>query len=75
MPAGIKFYEQIFGWKKQSEFDMGEMGIYYMFGRDRFTYGGMMKKPAEVPAPYWLHYIGADSRTPRPSARRKPVES
>ena len=61
LPAGISFYEQIFGWKKQSEFDMGDMGIYYMFGRDRFTYGGMMKKPAEVPASYWLHYIGVDS--------------
>ena len=61
LPAGISFYEQIFGWKKQSEFDMGDMGIYYMFGRDRFTYGGMMKKPAEIPASYWLHYIGDDS--------------
>ena len=61
LAGGISFYEQIFGWKKQSEFDMGDMGIYYMFGRDRFTYGGMMKKPAEVPASYWLHYIGVDS--------------
>ena len=61
LPEGIKFYEQIFGWKKQSEFDMGDMGIYYMFGRDRFTYGGMMKKPAEVPYSYWLHYIQVDS--------------
>jgi predicted enzyme related to lactoylglutathione lyase len=57
LDAGIKFYEQLFGWKKQSEFDMGEMGMYHMFGRDRFTYGGMMKKPAEVPSSYWLHYI------------------
>jgi uncharacterized protein len=57
LEAGINFYEQIFGWKKQSEFDMGDMGIYHMFGRDRFTYGGMMKRPAEVPATYWLHYI------------------
>ena len=32
-----KFYGELFGWKKQSEFDMGEMGTYYMFGRDRFT--------------------------------------
>jgi uncharacterized protein len=33
------------------------MGKYYMFGRDRFTYGGMMKKPAEAPGTYWLHYV------------------
>ena len=45
LPGAIKFYEQIFGWKKQSEFDMGDMGVYHMYGRDRFTYGGMMKKP------------------------------
>jgi predicted enzyme related to lactoylglutathione lyase len=53
-----EFYGEIFGWKKQSEFDMGGMGTYYMFGRDRFTYGGMMNKPAEMPAPpHWLHYV------------------
>ena len=56
-PATINFYEQLFGWKKQSEFDMGKMGIYYMFGRDRFTYGGIMTKPPEAPASSWVHYI------------------
>lgn len=56
--AAIAFYEPLFGWKKQSEMDMGgDMGPYYMFGRDRFTYGGMMKKAANNPAPpNWLHY-------------------
>jgi uncharacterized protein len=57
LPAAIEFYQQLFGWSKMSEFDMGDMGPYYMFGRDRFTYGGMMKRPAEVPQSYWLHYI------------------
>jgi len=56
LAAGVSFYEQIFGWEKKSEFDMGDMGMYHMFGRDRFTYGGMMKKPAEAPGVYWLHY-------------------
>lgn len=57
LTAAVAFYEKIFGWEKKSEFDMGEMGIYYMFGRDRFTYGGMMKKHADIKAPpYWLHY-------------------
>lgn len=65
LPAAIDFYQQLFGWEKKSEFDMGDMGPYYMFGLDRFTYGGMMKKPANaqapgtganVPASYWLHY-------------------
>jgi uncharacterized protein len=61
LAGAISFYEQLFGWKKQSEFDMGDMGIYHMFGRDRFTYGGMMKKPAKVPMSYWLHYAAVDS--------------
>src|SRR5262245_32306711 len=60
-PAAISFYEQIFGWEKKSEFDMGEMGIYYMYGRDRFTYGGMMKQHQEGLASYWLHYALVDS--------------
>jgi hypothetical protein len=55
--AAIPFYEKLFGWNKQSEFDMGEMGTYHMFGRDRFTYGGMMTKSPGMPSSYWLHYI------------------
>jgi uncharacterized protein len=57
LQGAIAFYEQLLGWKKMSEFDMGKMGVYHMFGRDRFTYGGMMTKPPEVPASYWLHYV------------------
>ncbi|MDB4875540.1 MAG: doxorubicin biosynthesis enzyme DnrV [Gemmatimonadetes bacterium] len=61
-PAAISFYQQIFGWEKKSEFDMGAMGSYYMFGRDRFTYGGIMKRPPEVSTSRWLHYVSvADS--------------
>lgn len=59
-PAAISFYEQLFGWEKKDEFDMGDMGPYYMFGRDRFTYGGMMRKPKEGPGTYWLHYISVE---------------
>ena len=55
-PAAISLYEQLFGWEKKSEFDMGDMGIYYMYGRDRFTYGGIMKQQPDIPASYWLHY-------------------
>jgi predicted enzyme related to lactoylglutathione lyase len=56
--AANQFYTALFGWKKQSEMDMGPMGTYFMFGRDRFTYGGMMNKPAEMPAPpHWMHYV------------------
>ena len=60
-PAAISFYEQLFGWEKKSEFDMGDMGMYHMFGRDRFTYGGMMKQQPGGPGSYWLHYVRVDS--------------
>ena len=41
---------------------MGPMGMYAMFGRDRFTYGGMFNKPSSLEAPpHWLHYAMVDS--------------
>ena len=60
--AAIPFYTALFGWVAKSEFDMGPMGIYHIFGRDRFRYGGMFNKPKEMPAPpHWLHYVQVDN--------------
>lgn len=63
LDAGQKFYREIFGWVDKDVHDMGpEMGPYKMFGRDRFTYGGMFKKPANLPAPsHWMSYAFVDS--------------
>ena len=59
--AAFDFYSQIFGWEKTDSMDMGEMGIYQMFGPEAgaaFSYGGMMNKPDFMPAPpHWLYYI------------------
>jgi predicted enzyme related to lactoylglutathione lyase len=56
--AGLGFYQKLFGWDTKDEMDMGAMGKYHMFGRDRFTYGGTYNKPADMPAPpHWLHYV------------------
>jgi len=59
--AAFQFYSGIFGWKKTEAVDMGEMGIYQMFGPESdvgFYLGGMFDKPADVPAPpHWLYYI------------------
>ena len=55
--GAIAFYEQLFGWEKKSEMDMGPMGVYHMFGRDRFTYGGIMPKAPQGPGTYWLYYV------------------
>lgn len=58
-----KFYRALFGWVDKGENDMGpEMGMYKMFGCDRFTYGGMFKKSPQMPAPtHWMHYVSVDS--------------
>jgi uncharacterized protein len=57
------FYSNLFDWKETSTMDMGpDAGPYQMFGRDRFTYGGIYKKPADMPAPSnWLPYAMVDS--------------
>jgi predicted enzyme related to lactoylglutathione lyase len=55
--AAWGFYQDLFGWEKMSEFDMGAMGIYQIFGRRGTTMGGIFRKPAEMPGPpAWLHY-------------------
>jgi uncharacterized protein len=60
--AAIDFYDKLFGWDSKGEFDMGDKGTYKMFGRDRFTYGGVMRKPDDMEWPsHWLHYVSVDS--------------
>jgi uncharacterized protein len=56
-PEGAwKFYSTLFGWEKTSAMDMGEMGVYQMFGRgDGIPRGGIMKPPPGAPAA-WAPY-------------------
>ncbi len=56
-PEGAwKFYETLFGWEKTSAMDMGEMGLYQMFGRGGgIPNGGIMKPPPGAPAA-WMPY-------------------
>ena len=50
------FYRSLFGWEKTSAMDMGEMGVYQMFGRGGgIPNGGMMKPPPGAP-PAWMPY-------------------
>ncbi|HXT17030.1 MAG TPA: VOC family protein [Gemmatimonadaceae bacterium] len=53
--AAFAFYNALFGWEKTGEFDMGPMGVYQMYGRGRFIYGGMMNATPGAPH-HWLHY-------------------
>ena len=56
-PEGAwKFYNTLFGWEKTSAMDMGEMGVYQMFGRGGgIPNGGIMKPPPGTPAA-WMPY-------------------
>jgi predicted enzyme related to lactoylglutathione lyase len=58
--AAFEFYQALFGWEKTSEFDMGEMGIYFMFGKKGVPYGGMFNRRPDMPPPHWLSYIRVD---------------
>jgi predicted enzyme related to lactoylglutathione lyase len=55
--AAWSFYSALFGWHKTDQMDMGESGIYQMYGRGEQTLGGMMNRMPDMPAPHWLCYI------------------
>jgi predicted enzyme related to lactoylglutathione lyase len=55
--AAMDFYSKLFGWKVQSEMDMGPMGKYRIYGIGEKQLGGMMSIPAGNPMPTcWQHY-------------------
>jgi predicted enzyme related to lactoylglutathione lyase len=55
--SGFDFYARLFGWQKTDAMDMGEMGVYQMFGKGDAALGGMMKKPPEMPVACWGYYF------------------
>ncbi|MFC3227503.1 VOC family protein [Marinibaculum pumilum] len=57
LDSAFTFYAGLFGWTKAEAHDMGPMGVYQLFATGGETAGGMMTKPAEVPAPYWGYYF------------------
>ena len=61
--GAIDFYTKVFDLKKDSDFDMGEMGNYEMFRADGgMPSVGIMTKPPQQPGPSaWLHYVVVDS--------------
>jgi predicted enzyme related to lactoylglutathione lyase len=54
------FYAGLFGWTKAEAIDMGAMGRYQLFAAGGAPIGGMMTKPAGVPAPFWTYYFQVD---------------
>ncbi|TCR93344.1 VOC family protein [Rhizobium sp. BK376] len=53
----LAFYSKVFGWTKDSDFDMGPMGVYRIFAHQGQQTGGMMTKPAEMPMSAWGYYF------------------
>ncbi|MFY9826283.1 MAG: VOC family protein [Thermoanaerobaculia bacterium] len=71
--AAFGFYHELFGWEKTTSMDMGEVGVYQMYGRHGTTLGGIYKKSAEAPGgPAWLYYARvADLDAALATAREK----
>jgi predicted enzyme related to lactoylglutathione lyase len=57
--AAFEFYKPLFGWAPVGEYDMGEMGMYFMFGQKGATYGGMFTSASAAPS--WLSYVRVDN--------------
>lgn len=62
--AALDFYQQITGWEKLGEFDMGPMGKYLLWGRNGKQLGGMMTMPQSMKLPdgrpmppNWTYYV------------------
>lgn len=61
------FYSDLFGWEKQQAMDMGEAGVYQIYGREDRMLGGMYNQSVDLPGPdkaksepgppAWLYYF------------------
>jgi predicted enzyme related to lactoylglutathione lyase len=60
--AAFEFYSELFGWTKGDAVDIGPMGIYQLFAMadGGEPIGGIMTKPPDVPAPFWIYYFQVD---------------
>lgn len=50
------FYGELFGWQKVDDAS-DEAGTYQLFTAGGLMIGGMVTKPATIPAPFWLYYF------------------
>ncbi len=62
--AAADFYRAVFKWETVSDYDMGEMGVYHMFGQNGDTYGGMFNRRPDMPPPSWLSYVRVEGVKP-----------
>ncbi|MSQ85022.1 MAG: VOC family protein [Myxococcales bacterium] len=55
--AAWDFYAALFGWTIFEDMDMGEHGMYRMFGSGEAPIGGIMIRPPQVTVCLWSHYV------------------
>jgi uncharacterized protein len=55
--AALRFYGQLFGWRKGAGHDMGAMGVYQIFEQGGEQVGGMCRPGSVQSAPSWLSYV------------------
>ncbi|MGO9391078.1 VOC family protein [Rhodoblastus sp.] len=51
------FYSTMFGWTRGNAMDMGPMGVYQLFAIDGLDVGGIMRRPEQMPVPFWNYYF------------------
>jgi predicted enzyme related to lactoylglutathione lyase len=73
--AAFRFYSALFGWQRISDFDMGAMGKYLIYGVGGKQFGGMFSKSKQMsPAPpnaflYYIQVADLDAATERAKAK------
>jgi uncharacterized protein len=60
--SAFKFYSTLFGWEKTEAMDMGDMGVYQMYGKHGITLGGMFDGcKINLMPPVWFFYVSVES--------------
>lgn len=57
LDGALAFYQEQFGWTLGETLDMGPMGSYQLFTSGPDQMGGMMKRPPNLPNPFWQFYF------------------
>jgi uncharacterized protein len=57
VPGALRFYGELFGWRKGPGHDMGPAGVYQIFEHAGRAVGGMCRPGAAHTAPSWLSYV------------------
>lgn len=55
--GAFAFYSGLFGWQKIDQHDMGDMGVYLIWGLNGRPLGGMMNVMNGGPSPAWVSYV------------------